>query len=115
MQSLHWWALCTLCYGDVIAANTNTLHYIFDDSRYTGRPICEDCYNDLNLEIPDWLDVIEKSRGDKPTPDYWFNCKQCGLSFPKLNRKNLCDLCSFYDKQKPKPKEKGLDKWLYNE
>lgn len=65
----YYWCDCMICYNEIFALNSNEIHFLFDDSKWRGKPICNNCFEMLNKIIPEKLDVIDKyllKKGNKP-------------------------------------------------
>ena len=51
--------MCIIC-TQIIEAQYEEMHFLFDDSLYTGYPLCLLCYDDLKDKIPEYIDCISR-------------------------------------------------------
>ena len=82
----YWQGYCMICTDDVFSYNVFDVHYIFEDGKLRGKPICKGCFNELKDKIPNNINVIKKQEKERAIvrKKYWDNLK-------KIERKKSLD------------------------
>jgi len=97
---------CTIC-TDIVEAKYEDMHFLFDDSLYTGYPLCVSCYDDLKDKIPDYLDCIRKRIEIRDTHEFREKMKR----FAEDGNFELYSTI-IPDKKEKTIKKLNLEKWL---
>lgn len=71
-DNLHRYAMCMICYNDVIAPSLDDVHCLWDDNGWAGRPVCSECFELLRWLVPEKLDVpIKRKKPKKQGLEVW--------------------------------------------
>ena len=66
-QNLHHYAVCMICYGDVIAPSLDDILCLWADDGYSGKPVCFECSDILKGLVPEKLKISFEKKLDQDT------------------------------------------------